>query len=473
VATKFELHRHHKFFLGFAGLIFAGAGAGAWFTWKSCQELDEQATNLNDQVTAAKSRIATIDDLEKEVIVLRENVQNYVRILPSDSEVNDFFRKIEDFRRDSGVEISELRSQPNRTKVASSAVFDRAEYKIQFYATYAQFLQFINRLENYERFVSISSLRIQAGMPPEKDKSQTSEIKHKYDVTVVTYVYTGEDVGKGVTIPGYDRKREQLAEQITEMRNGLALEKFNLVSETSRRDPFVDPRPRRNAKGSANQPAVEEQRALLNRVIARIQECNGLLDLLDTSDSVLQGMERKVQALNILSEISTQVEEANSKGQIADANLKKDWEKKVMPELAKLKTRLGDSTQPVEQDRLRYRQTLARMEATYESGAYEDCVKAFDTIRVLSSVPSADPELVQVQQRMEQLWTAAQTAVEFKKKKIVVNGLVVYPGQESVAIVNKTVYRAGETIEDDLVLLEIHEDHLVFEFKGVPLNYDL
>jgi hypothetical protein len=112
------------------------------------------------------------------------------------------------------------------------------------------------------------------------------------------------------------------------------------------------------------------------------------------------------------------------------------------------------------------------MEATYESGAYEDCVKAYDTIHNLLN-PSADPELVQVQQRMEQLWTAAQTAVEFKKKKIIVNGLVVYPGQESVAIVNKTVYRAGETIEDDLVLLEIHEDHLVFEFKGVPLNYDL
>jgi Tfp pilus assembly protein PilO len=472
VATKFELHRHHKYFLGFAGLIVAGAGAGAWFTWKACQELDEQATNLNDQVSAAKARIATIDDLEKEVIVLRENVQNYVRVLPSDSEVNDFYRKIEDFRRDSGVEISELRSQPNRTKVASSAVFDKAEYKIQFFATYAQFLQFINRLENYERFVSISSLRINAGMPPEKDKANTADIKHKYDVTVVTYVYTGEDLGKGVTIPGYDRKREQLAEQITEARNGLALEKFNLVSESSRRDPFVDPRPRRNAKGQSNQPAVEEQRALLGRMIARIQECNQLCELIDSADSVLHKMELQVQALNMLGEISAQIEEANAKGQIADAALKKDWEKRVLPELAKLKTRFGASPQPVEQDRLRYRQTLARMEATYESGAYEDCVKAYDTIHNLLN-PSADPELVQVQQRMEQLWTAAQTAVEFKKKKIIVNGLVVYPGQESVAIVNKTVYRAGETIEDDLVLLEIHEDHLVFEFKGVPLNYDL
>jgi hypothetical protein len=113
------------------------------------------------------------------------------------------------------------------------------------------------------------------------------------------------------------------------------------------------------------------------------------------------------------------------------------------------------------------------MEQTYEAGSYEECVKAYDTIRLLNMGQSADPELVQLQQKMEQLFAAATTAVKFKKKKLEVNGLVVYPGKDSVAIVNHVVYRSGETIEDDLVLLEIHEDHLVFEFEGVPLNYDL
>ena len=94
-------------------------------------------------------------------------------------------------------------------------------------------------------------------------------------------------------------------------------------------------------------------------------------------------------------------------------------------------------------------------------------------MRSLFNNVSNDPEVVQMQQKMEQLCAAAQTAVKFKKKKLEVNGLVVYPGKESVAIVNRVVYRSGETIEDDLVLLEIHEDHLVFEFEGVPLNYDL
>lgn len=474
MASKFELHRHHKIFLAFAGLVLAGSGAGSWFTWKSCQELEEQANTLNDQVTGAKNKIATIDDLEKEVIVLRENVQNYVRVLPSDAEVNDFYRKIEDFRRDSGVEISEFRPQPNRSRVSSSSVFDRAEYKIQLLATYAQFLQFSSRLENYERFVSIATVRIMAGRPSEKEKLANTEIKHKFDITVVTYVYTGEDAGKGVPIPGYDRKREQLAEQIQEQKNALALERFSLppASETSRRDPFVDPRPRRNAKGNGAAPGLEEQRALLNRMIARLQECNVLVDQFVAASNVLEEMEQKVQALSMLGEISAQIEEANVKGLIADAGVRKDWEKKVIPGLTELRKRFGVENKQDDQDRLRFRTALARMEQSYGAGSYEDCVKVYDTIHNLVN-PSADPELVQVQQRMDELFTASQTAVEFKKKKITVNGLVVYPGQESVAIVNKVVYREGETIEDDLVLLEIHEDHLVFEFKGVPLNWDL
>ncbi len=473
MASKFELHRHHKIFLIVAGVIFAGAATGSWFTWKSCQELEENAQTLNDQVSGAKARIATIEDLEKSVIVLRENVQTYVRVLPSDAEVEVFINKIEDFRRDSGVEITEVRKQPTRTKLASSAVFERQEYRVGCTGTYLQFLQFISRLENYERFISLATIRITAGQANERDKNPTAEILHKFDMTVVTYVYTGEDMGKGVTIAGYERKRDGLAEQILEAKNGLALEKFNLVSEASRRDPFVDPRPRKGKNGQGNGTGVEEQRATVSKLIARIQECSQLFDLMDGADSVMRAMELKVQALSMLGEIQGQIDDVNAHSLIADAALKKDWERKVMPDLMKLRARAGDSAQPLEQERLRVQQTLSRMEQTYEAGNYEECVKAYDTIRSLNGLQSADPELVQMQQKMEQFWTAAQTAVKFKKKKLEVNGLVVYPGKDSVAIVNHVVYRSGETIEDDLVLLEIHEDHLVFEFEGVPLNYDL
>lgn len=470
---KLELHRQHKAFLAFAGLLFVGSAVGTWFTWKECQELDGQSSALADQVSTAKKKISGIDDLEAEVIVLRENVEAYIRILPDDTEVNDFYRTIDGFRRDSGITIDELKPQPNRSKLTSSAVFDKAEYKLKFTATFRQLLQFISRLENHERFVSISEVRVKAGSVDEK---VGGDPVHDVDLTLVTYVYLGDDLGKTVTIPAYDRKRERLAERIAEAREELALERFQLLSDAVRRDPMVDPRVRRT-KGGEGAPGPEDQRAMFNRVVARMQEATGLLDLLGDTQNVIRTMELRVQAINLVAELQGQIDEVAAAGGFTDVAMKRDWDKKVLPEFAKLRARVdGDDGSPIRprQSRaLQLQEALVQMEQHYESGDYAGVVKDYEVVRGSGSVESADPKVVELEGRMEQIYLAAQTAVEFGKKKLAVTGLVVEPGAESVAIINHSVYRAGEAIEDDLVLLEIHEDRLVFEYRGVPLTYDL
>jgi len=475
VKLKLELHRQHKFFLLIAAVVFLGAGVGSWFIWKECQQLDEEAQTLADQVVAAKQRISGIDDLEDKVIVLRENVESYVRVLPSDTEVNDFYRTLNDFSRDAGVEILDLKPQPNRTKLQSSAVFDKAEYKLKINCTYAQLLQFVGRLENHERFISFAEIKVQAGDASDKEQKGNTELRHTTNLTLVTYVYLGDDVGKGVPIPAYDRKKEKLADQIAEARQELALERFPLLSASGRRDPFVDPRTKAG-KGGGKGQGPEDQRATFTKVSDRIQECNKLLDVMADAGSVIREMELKVQAINMLAEIQTQVDDVNARGGLTDAGLKRDWEKRVLPELAKLRGRVGEGepgSTPTSTARLRMQQALVAMEQHYEAGDYVACVKDFELVKSLGGGESADPEIVQMQSRMEQLYLAAQTAVEFGRKKIEVTGLVVETGAESVAIINHNVYRAGDALEDDLILLEIHEDHLKFEFKGVALVYDL
>jgi len=476
VKLHLELHRQHKIFLVGSALLFLGAGVSSWFIWKECQELREQETTLASQVAVAKKCIQGIDDLEDQVVVLRENVQGYLQILPSDTEVNDFYRTLDEFRRATGIIFTELRPQPQRTKLTSSAVFDKAEYKLKFTATYAQFLQFIARLENHARFVSISELKISAADRENKESKADGEPLHTIELTMVTYVYLGDEVGKAVAIPAYDRRREKLADQIAEARQELALERFQLLSSSGRRDPFVDPRVR-GGKGGGGGSGIEEQRATLNRIVARMEECNKLLDLMTTAGSVIREMELKVQAINMLAELQAQVDDVNARGGMTDQQLKRDWEKKVGPELAKLRGRVGEGEGPgttsTSTARLRMQQALVAMEQHFEAGDYPGCIKDFDLVKSLGGGEFADPELVQMQSRMEQLYLAAQTAVEFGRKKIVVSGLVVEAGAESVAIINHVVFRAGDSLEDDLILVEIHEDHLKFEFKGVPLVFDL
>ena len=147
--------------------------------------------------------------------------------------------------------------------------------------------------------------------PQAKDKKNDTELLHTIDLTLVTYVYLGDDVGKGVPIPAYERKKEKLADQIQEAKQELALERFNLLSSSGRRDPFVDPRKR--GKGTGEGAGPEDQRATVTKILDRIDECNKLLDLMVGAGSVIREMELKVQALNLVAELATQVDDVNAR----------------------------------------------------------------------------------------------------------------------------------------------------------------
>jgi Tfp pilus assembly protein PilO len=464
------LHRNHKWFLAFSGLVLVGSGVGAYFTWEKCERLDEEGSVLEGEIGGARSKMASIEALERDVIILRENVQEYVRILPSAAEVNDFYRTLNNFANESGVRITQLDPQPKRGRVQSSKVFDSAEYRLKFRSTFSEFLQFVSKLENHERFVSIAEIKVKAG---DADEEEQLDISHAIDLSVVTYVYMGNDVGPGVQIAGYERKRANLIEQIAEARHDMALERFQLLANTVRRDPFVDPRMRVTAEVIEGVD-LDEQRALLEQLIAQIEENDALFDLMTRAPNVMREMELRVEGLNLMAEIQAKVDDAVARGLISEPSLRREFERRVLPELARMRKRAGpeELDQP-DQDRVRIEQALAQMERAFQDADYDGCVKAYEVVASLGGVTSSDPELVALQGRMENLYLAAATALDFEALELQVSGLVQYPAFESVAIVNDIVYREGEALDQDLFLMEIHEDHLVFEFRGVSLIYDL
>ena len=106
---KFELQKGHRVFLGIAGLAFVGSAVGSWFSYQDFKDLEVEAEGIQAQINTARNKIRKIEDLEREVIILRQNLQHYVRILPSDAEVNEFYRNLQEFvnfsrRADHGVE---------------------------------------------------------------------------------------------------------------------------------------------------------------------------------------------------------------------------------------------------------------------------------------------------------------------------------------------------------------------------------
>ncbi len=469
---KFELQRGHKRFLGISALVLVGSSAGGWFTWKSWKSLEEEETNLQTQITASRNKIRGIEDLERDVIVLRENLEYYVRILPSDGEVNELYRNIQDFVNFSGVQITELNPQPQRNKMTTSEVFDRAEYKIRFDATFAQLLQFINRIENHERFVRITDITMKASR---RDDEEQGDPRHDVNLSVETFVYKGNEVGPGVNIAGYDRKRAQLAEQVVEARHDFALDRFQLLAEGVRRDPMVDPRVR-ISEDSVGLADLTEQREFLEEIQGQIEECHALFDLMDAAGSVMREMELRVEAIGLLTEVQVRADDAKAEKFISAPSLQREFER-VLVELDRLRQRAGDAavTERPDEELIRVSSALAQMSQAFELGDYQACVDTFDIVSSLST-GSTNPEVTAALAEMENIYLVATTALAFMDLDLEVSGLVMYPqdgsGQESVAIVNNMVYREGEAVADDLFLTQINVDGLVFEFRGVPLTYD-
>ena len=471
---RLELQRGHRMFLGGAAVVLLGSCAGVYYAWKDCQELDTELESIQTSITAAEKKIATIDGLEREVIILRENVREYVRILPSSDQVNEFYRDLQAFMESTGIQIQHL-APGQGTRLSS---FDRSEYRSSFQATYDQLLRFVSRVENHDRFVSIPSLKVKAG---KRDPDFAGQVPvHDIDLELETYVYSGNEVGAVVKIPNYEQKKTALSEQIREARHELVLEGYQLLTDSTRRDPMVDPRMVVLPDMELDDEAVEQQRRWIGEIRGLLEECDAQFGLMEDAPTVMREMELRSESIALLTQIQERIQLLQTEGEIRDPNLRREFEGEILGQVNQMRLRLGEIAEEERPDEnlTRLRAALAQMEDAFEVGDYEEVVDVHRMVLGVAAEGFSGPEVMQLRSRMDDLFVVATTALEFAEQQLEVGGLVEYAtdekerGFESVAVINGLVYREGEAVNEHLFLLEVHGDHLRFEYKGVPLNYD-
>ena len=86
-------------------LLFVGL---AYIEYGRVKTVRENTKAVETQIADAELKRKKIPDLEKDVIVLRENLAEYVKILPDDREVNDFVTRINHFAETTGVVVTTL-----------------------------------------------------------------------------------------------------------------------------------------------------------------------------------------------------------------------------------------------------------------------------------------------------------------------------------------------------------------------------
>ena len=91
---------------GVAAAVCLLAAAGVWYAEGQIEEVGKQVEAKRQEIVAAEAKISQIPEIEKDVIVLRENLDQYVKILPDTRELNAFVRMLNQF--EDGVPVAGL-----------------------------------------------------------------------------------------------------------------------------------------------------------------------------------------------------------------------------------------------------------------------------------------------------------------------------------------------------------------------------
>lgn len=128
-------------------------------------------------IKACEAKIAEIPALEAERNRLTAVVEEYVRILPDEKEVEALLETLSELKDQSGLAPDAIESftfvpEPaSSTRGGTSANFQKYIRQVRLRATLFQFATFVNLLERYKRFIQVDNFNIPGGDTREHDIS--------------------------------------------------------------------------------------------------------------------------------------------------------------------------------------------------------------------------------------------------------------------------------------------------------------
>jgi len=154
-------------------ILLGALGTLTYFRFQSYRECKEEIARLEREKAEADRLIAEIPALRKEAKELSEQVEVYAEILPKEHEVRHdaFVETMDRFARETGLQI--LRADPvtrrkknNRPRRGApqeeedSPPFIEHRYLFELKGTFPSFLRFVNKIENWDRFLAVEEMEI-------------------------------------------------------------------------------------------------------------------------------------------------------------------------------------------------------------------------------------------------------------------------------------------------------------------------
>lgn len=459
-----ENHKKNMMFLALGYLATAAAAAGGgYYCYEEYKVARDEEASVNKEIELADVKIGQIDDLEVDVICLRENLSHSVRILPSSTEVNEFVDKLSEFARESGCSLRILGTPNDRSK--SKEVFDKVIYKADLVGNTHQFHKFLALAEGWERFVRVTKVEIKGGSW--EDDMAREEVRHEISLELETYSYLGnDDSAARVAIGNYDKRVEQLQDEILLRRSENQVETYQWVENPLRRDIFVDPR-RRVADDVQGGWPYADQKSAVDALSQLASDLSNLTIALAAPDvNFIRRLEIETEIDRKLAQIQQDLEKAVQPDAVTDMSLKRRLERDVRPVVQQLVSRDPNlSSQATVSDLRRFRD---EMRSLVDEGSYDSVLKKHQTIKGRIDGKHITTEAAEILQQIDKTAFEAEVALDFQRKNIDVRGAIV-SSSGSIVIVNGRVLHEGDALEEDLVVHRITADRIEFRYRGVVL----
>ncbi len=449
--------------IALSGLVLSGASFGGVY-WTQGKIAEEQSAieGIDGKIKQAKAKKVRIPQDEKDVIILRENVGEYVKILPDSGDLSNYARRVNSLVNRSGVNLTQYIKQNVTGK--SQGAFGRYSYSLTFEATLWQFMKFMNLFESHKRFVAVKSFSLTAGSVDPDNPFEA--VRHQISMVIETYVYNQAAGGKKpVTIGAYNSKRDILREEIYLARKNIKVLKYTFTGEKHRRDIFIDPRFEEGADGAS----VENPREVQRRIEELGNEISALLNRYEKAKNEEIMIERYAEFSEIkkvYSKLRAKAEELKELQTLDRHSL--IYNNKIVLPLENLAAALDKNRDSADSWTLTQLQgNLEKMQDMLVDGDLISAKTLYETMR--DAGLEFKDERGKVAEIMEVLYEKALAALEFKSLTLEMRGVILLPKGISIAIINGKTYQEGDAINNDLYLKEVQREYVVFLYKGVEI----
>jgi len=451
-------------FGGVSLLVAAGMGTLIYYQHEGILQRRAEVAALRHDIEEDKKLLQLTPELVKKVIIQRETDAVVKEILSDEKDVTDLARTLNKFSQDSGFTLSSVKDG-TRTTRKSKEDFERVSFSLAFEADAFQLLTFLNKIESYARFTSVTQFKLQAANRNEYTKDVLP--RHKVTLDLETYVYAPTGVAKEVKIDHYDKKKELLISEISRRAAELRVPAYDYRGQRGRRDPWIDPRV--PVDGGPQMP-IEEQITLVDGLTTKAEEIQKVWDEAKKPDiTLIESMKLRADLEQKLALLEEEIRRVDAGGFLVFVPALRRFDKNVVGTVAAVRDQMtkGEGGQGATTALLR--ETSEAMERHIDAQEYELALAAFSTVEPRLGMADQDPLREPLVKNLRELKHLAETVLEFDKIEIHVQGVALYQGRAPVALINGQPYAEGEMLGDELIVHRIHADQIEFAFRGLIL----